>query len=769
MRIRALLFLTCTLLGACSSEDEPGDSTPTAVVPARPTMPPLAFVGASQCAQCHSEQYNLWLGSHHDLAMGIPSSETVVGNFSDAQHSYAGVTSTFFQKDNDYWVSTDNADGEIESFPIAYTFGIEPLQQYLIRFPGGRLQALNLVWDNRAATLGGQRWTHLYPDESVDHTDPLHWTGANQNWNFMCSECHSTNLQKGYQPSADTFDTTWSEIDVACEACHGPGSRHTQWAEEGSESQAYRNKGLVASLTEPPYSWVMDSERGIAGRQPARTAPAQQPESCGRCHARRSQLTEDYRYNKPLADTHRPALLSSPLYFDDGQIREEVYVYGSFLQSAMYAAGVTCTDCHDAHSLELKAPGNQMCGTCHAPATYDVPTHHQHSDATVQCVDCHMGARTYMAVDSRRDHSFRVPRPDLSVALDTPNACNSCHDDKPAQWTAEAVRTWFPEGAWSNPHFASAFAAARANLPDALRRLELVASDSGQPAIVRATALSEMGPILRPGFEETIHAGTRDASPLVRLGAIDAMSRIPPESALAMAAPLLQDPTLAVRVAAAQVLAPASARMDTPTRRAFETAAKDFVRAQRTTAERPESNINLGNFYATLGQADRAERAFEQALSSAPDAVPAIVNLADLYRQTNQEAKAERLLRESVQRLGDNAALAHTLGLLLARAQKLDEALDWLRTAAESDPENARYGYVYAIALNSSGQASAAHNALESLHQRFPSNLDVIWALATMNRDAGKHDEALRWLELLLDLDPGNQNALRLQRELSSG
>lgn len=770
MRIHSLLLSLTILLAGCSPSDAPEDTQTSRSEQTNPVKPvSLAFVGTQQCVDCHQQEYRLWLGSHHDLAMGLPTNESVVGDFSDTTHTYGEVTSTFYREGETYWVRTDNADGELEAFPIAYTFGVEPLQQYLIGFPGGRLQALNVVWDNRSAANGGQRWTHLYPHETIDHADPLHWTGRYQNWNFMCSECHSTNLEKGYRPVSDTFETQWSEINVACEACHGPGSRHVQWAGPASATTKYKNKGLVAPLTSEPHAWTRDGAQAIAKRIPPRTTPAQQPEGCGRCHARRSQLSEDYRYNKPLADTHRPALLSAPLYYDDGQIAEEVYVYGSFLQSKMYAAGVTCTDCHDAHSLELKAPGNALCATCHAPQVYDAQSHHQHSAEALQCVDCHMPARTFMAVDDRRDHSFRIPRPDLSVALDTPNACNSCHADKRPEWAAGMIESWYPGGAWTKGHFATAFASARSRQPDALRRLEAIASDNKQPAIVRATALSEMSPLLRPGFEEIIMSGAKDPAALVRLGAIDAMDRLPPEVKVPMAAPLLQDAVLAVRVAAAETLAAARPRMNAPTAAVFDAAARDYVAAQNTNAERPESHINLGSFYAATGQVREAESAFKRALFLAPEAVPAIVNLADLYRQTGQESQAEALLRDSIDRISDHAALAHALGLLLARRQNLDESLSWLRVSSELAPENERYLYVLGVALNSSGQTDAALQTLEAMHKRFPANTDALWALATMNRDAGNAEGALHWLQQLLDMDPGHQQALQLRRALSEG
>lgn len=122
--------------------------------------------------------------------------ETVVGDFDNTAFTYHEVTSSFYTKDGKFFVNTDNAAGEMQEFEIKYTFGVTPLQEYLIEFPGGRLQVLNVAWDTRSKEQGGQRWFHLYPNEKIDYADPLHWTGVYQNWNNMCAECHSTDLKK---------------------------------------------------------------------------------------------------------------------------------------------------------------------------------------------------------------------------------------------------------------------------------------------------------------------------------------------------------------------------------------------------------------------------------------------------------------------------------------------------------------------------------------------------------------------------------------------
>ena len=210
------------------------------------------YVGPAACAACHAGEIEAWQGSHHDRAMQVANERSVLGNFDNATFQYAGITSTFSKRNGNFFVSTDGPDGRLSDYEIKYTFGVTPLQQYLIEFPGGRMQALPIAWDTRPKDKGGQRWFHLYPSERITHEDELHWTRPQQNWNFMCADCHSTNLKKNYDATSHTFKTTWSEVNVSCEACHGPGSRHVEWALRAAQGlkKTDTTKGLTVSFRE---------------------------------------------------------------------------------------------------------------------------------------------------------------------------------------------------------------------------------------------------------------------------------------------------------------------------------------------------------------------------------------------------------------------------------------------------------------------------------------------------------------------------------------
>ena len=229
------------------------DRPPTPVAASQKSDPVATYMGAAACVSCHASESAAWHGSQHAMAMQEANPQSVLGNFNDAEFTHAGVTNRFYRRDDEFYVRTDGPDGKLTDYRIAYTFGVNPLQQYLIEFPDGRLQALPIAWDTRPAAEGGQHWFHLHPDEAITHDDELHWTRPAQNWNFMCADCHSTGLRKNYDPETNRFHTQWAEIDVACEACHGPGSRHLAWAQAKQEGKPWQgdDKGLTVRLDYP--------------------------------------------------------------------------------------------------------------------------------------------------------------------------------------------------------------------------------------------------------------------------------------------------------------------------------------------------------------------------------------------------------------------------------------------------------------------------------------------------------------------------------------
>jgi tetratricopeptide (TPR) repeat protein len=735
-----------------------GQSTPAAAA---------AFVGSERCATCHAAEFDHWSGSQHAVAMQHATAATVQGDFDEASFSHGGVTTTFFRRDDRFWIRTDGVDGKLADFEVKYTFGIAPLQQYLVELPGGRLQAFTVAWDTRPGEAGGQRWFHLYPDEPADPRDELHWTRRAHNWNFMCADCHSTDVRKGYDAAADTFTTTYSEITVGCEACHGPGSSHVAWAETKGDDPAM---GLTVTLDERRgVAWSPDPATGKPRRSVARTSD-REIEVCVQCHARRSQFAEDYQAGRPFMDHYLPALLSPELYHADGQQQDEVFIWGSWLQSRMHQAGVTCSDCHEPHGQKLRAPGNAVCAQCHAPAQYDDPSHHRHPAGSTgaQCAECHMPRATYMVIDPRRDHSMRVPRPDESVTLGVPNACNACHVDRGAKWAAAAVRGWLGRDARGSLSFASAFHAADAGMPQAREQLAAIAVDAAQPPIVRASALERLARDARPDAMLARRAAA-DPDPLLRLAALRLGDELPPAARVDALASLLGDDRRAIRIEAARVLAVSRSALPPDLKPAWQRAADEYVAALRYGADRPEANVALGGFYGALGRTEEAQAALARAIRLEPGFVPAYVNAADALRAMGRDAEAVATLAQGLEAVPDSAALHHALGLAQVRLRQTDAAMRSLERAMALDPGSARYTYVYAVALHSTGRPEDAVKLLGQALKRWPTDRDMLLALASFHRQAGRLGAARDAAGRLVAAYPTDPEAQALAAQLGAG
>ena len=683
--------------------------------------PEPRYAGSAACATCHRDQADAWGRSQHARAMMPADAASVAADFAVSAPDHFGVASEFSRQGDRYWVRTEGRDGSRDEFEIAYTFGVEPLQQYLVSFPDGRLQALGVAWDTRPRAHGGQRWFHLHPGERIPPGDVLHWTARGANWNTMCAECHSTNVRRGYDPEADRYDTTWSEVSVGCEACHGPGARHIRWAED--REVGVERAGLEVDLRDD-VTWRFAPDAAIAAPSRVRR---ERPELdvCAPCHARRSRIAPQPEPGEPFLDGYHPALLDGDLYYADGQIREEVYVWGSFLQSRMHAAGVTCGDCHDPHDPSIRSDPDQVCAGCHRVETFAAAAHHGHPEASAgaSCVACHMPARTYMVVDARRDHSFRIPRPGLSSAVGAPDACRGCHSEASPDWIRAAWRKRWGDGGAGVDHYGRALHAGRRSASDAVERLAQLVRDPAAPAIARATALSQLARLApEPPLIATAAA---DPDPLLRLAAAGALENLDPGHAATLGGPLLRDERRAVRIEAARALAPQLGREALALRGDLESALAEYRESQRIHADRPSARTNLGLLAARQGDWASAEREYTAALRLEPRFVPAAVNLADVFRTQGREAEAERVLRTALDTSPASADLRHALGLCLVRRGERGAALAELERAAQLDPEEPRYSYVWALALQEAGQRAKALRVLRQALARHPGHAEI--------------------------------------------
>jgi predicted CXXCH cytochrome family protein len=575
------------------------------------------YVGSKSCESCHAAQTRAWKRSHHALAWTLPNEKNVLADFANKTFLHHNVKTLFSKEAQTFFVETDGPDGKSKKYRVVGIAGIEPLQQYLVDTGNGRLQALDVAWDVKK-----KRWYHLYPDQRLPAGDGLHWTGPYKNWNARCAECHATGFEKNYDLRTKRYQSRSAEIGVGCEACHGPGQAHVAWAKNGKlpdqGSSKLTNKGFTIEFS------ALTPEREI--------------QQCAGCHARREPFSDGSpQPGTTFNDAYRLSLIRPRLYHADGQIKDEVYVYGSFLQSKMYARGVRCSNCHEPHSATLKAEGNAVCTQCHSAAgntqfktlkkgEYDSPKHHFHKPGSdgAQCKSCHMIERTYMGIDGRRDHSFRIPRPDLTAKIGTPNACNDCHKTENAEWAAAKIAKRYPNSKHRAPHFAEVFHKAWQGGTGLELPLLKLAEHDGMSDIVRASALSHLRGVRDKAIVERAAKLLNDKSALVRSSAVVLQRAAPPVVRVGRLVPLLSDPVRSVRMAAAREFLNAPiARLPAGVAAAYRKAISEWRASLQAKTDFPETHMVLGGTALVMRNAAAAQAAFRETVRLDPQRVDA--------------------------------------------------------------------------------------------------------------------------------------------------
>ncbi|MEO1091354.1 MAG: cytochrome c3 family protein [Pseudomonadota bacterium] len=595
------------------------------------------YVGSAACSNCHEAEHAAWTGSYHALAWTLPSPTTVRADFDGTSFTHASVTTRFERDGEAYVVVAPGAKGPEQRFAVVGVAGWAPLQQYLIETEPGRVQTLDIGWD-----VVERRWYPVFPDHVVHGpSDGLHWTGPYKSWNARCAECHATGYSRNYDQATRSYAPRQAEIGVGCEACHGPGQAHVNWAEAPGAFSGTGN-GLTFDI-------AASAEAEI--------------QQCAQCHSRREPFLDG---NPPpgiaFHDAYRLALLRPGLYHADGQIREEVYVYGSFLQSKMYARGVRCSDCHDPHGARLELSGDAVCTQCHSPAgeprfptlrlaDYAAPEHHFHDPRGegARCVNCHMIERFYMGIDGRRDHGFRVPRPDISARVGTPDACTDCHADEGAAWAAAEIAQRYPESVVRDRLVAVTFAAAAADPSSQAADLLAIAERGDLPGIVRASALDFLQPVADPAIAARAAWALDDPDPLLREAATALQVGLPAGERPARLQASLEDPLRAVRIAAARALLdvptdgqpPALAE---PMRRAFD----EWEAAQRTKADFPEAQLALGGAALAARDTRSALHAFRETVTLDRELVAGWIMLTRIHWALGRPDRARAVLAEAL-------------------------------------------------------------------------------------------------------------------------
>ncbi|PKQ64852.1 hypothetical protein BZG02_03090 [Labilibaculum filiforme] len=670
------------------------------------------YVGRETCIECHLNEYNDWVGSDHDKAMDHANDSTVLGNFDNQSLEYNGMVHKMYKKDNRFFVQTDGESGKLEEFEIKYVFGYYPLQQYLVEFDRGRMQTLPLTWNSKDSV-----WYHMstqvYKDEIIEHDNWLHWTNQAQNWNGMCADCHSTNLVKGYDSKTDTYHTTWSEIDVSCEACHGPASKHLEWAAKADYARdEHNNFGLIVKTS------------GIDNKEYV--------DLCVRCHARRGSLS-DFKHSADIYNHTIPNLPNGENYHIDGQILDEDYVYGSFTQSKMYMRDVKCNDCHNVHSTKRLFEDNRLCTQCHRADDYDTKAHHFHQlkgeagNAVIaddgvkfevgdgaRCINCHMPAQFYMGPDYRNDHSFRIPRPDLTQTLGTPNACNQCHADKSTQWAVDYVNKW--HGISRPSQYGVAFKEALTGSQAGFDALVHIYNDEVYPEVIRATAIRLLGVHYQKKSKDILYEALNNFNGHIRYNALQNLL-MDDQKSFNIVLGMLNDPTKAIRVECATKLNTISKdQIPAKYNEQLQRAEKEYLEALEYSADFPSGKFNLANFYYNSKQTEKAEEFYKRALKQDPELHPIKINLAILYNNKGEHEKAEILLKDYLKHIPTDGATTFTYALFLSERQRYEESMTYLLKAAKLSPENPRIFYniamMYDFRNNSKEAVSYLKNAI---------------------------------------------------------
>jgi len=687
------------------------------------------FTSSETCKECHEKEYELWQGSHHDLAMQMADSTTVLANFNETSFTYNGVRSDFFKKGEEFWVNTIGEDGNRHNYKVIYTFGIEPLQQYIVEFPRGSFQCLQTAWDTEE-----NKWFDLQPNLEIEPNEWLHWTGNAMKWNTACADCHSTDLHKNFNPETDEFKTTFRAINVGCEGCHGPASQHVN----------YYRKELK---TDPPAMYMGTN-----------IDPLSLVDKCARCHSRRQQITPYFDYTGHFLDHYDPNILNTPTYELDGQILDEDYVYASFVQSKMYSEGVSCKDCHDMHSLKLKQSGNKLCNNCHDSQIYDQYSHHYHELNTegAQCVNCHMTGRTYMGNDYRRDHSFRIPRPDQSVIYSTPNSCNQCHTDKSAQWSADFIKEKY--GNKRSDHFSDYLTKGYNGDKNAL--LHLI-NGPQYPDIARATAIHYFGNLMIPQEITLLKKFLQDTSDLVRNQTIRLYENLPSSELAKDIEPLLEDTSRLVRLAAVRYFKIFSPEYELPT--SFIEADKEYKAYILHNEDTPSTQHEKAQIFQANNDIENAISSYQKALEIDNHYNYSRMNLALLYYQKGDVLKAEELYEKVITQEPEISYPYYMLGLLYNEKNDLKKAEKYLETATKAEPLLYGAHYNYLLLLQKIQNYNLSLRKADDYLLKFPNDQQIIYLKLVAYFQQKRWVEAEKTAKQLIELAPNNpqyQNVL---------
>lgn len=704
------------------------------------------YAGSESCRKCHAAAFEKWQPSNHSLAERNVVAEKDHPSFIPKQtltHGQA-TSEAFVDADGLAKILTLGLDQKPKAYPIVRVIGNDPLRQFLIPAPGGRLQTCDVTLDPNK-----NEWFDVHGDDERKPGDWGHWTGQGMNWNAMCAACHNTRLRKNYEPQTNSYHTTMAEMSVGCEACHGPMKAHVEWQEK------------------PPLTPTKDPTLSKQNRDQAM-------ETCAACHARRAELTGDLIPGESFYDHFSLVLTDeTPTFYPDGQIRDENYEFTAFMSSKMQHAGVRCVDCHDPHSNKNIATGNQLCMNCHTAPRSDFPTapvidpvahsHHGPDSTGNQCVSCHMPVTVYMQRDPRHDHTFSIPDPKLTKEFGVPNACNRCHTDKDADWAVNAFQKFYGDKP-DRPSRTRALLVANARQGNPASRAGLIKLLETEPIPAwKATACHLLARWVNdPATAQALAKQLKNPNPMVREAAVRALGHLVRSNNDATRTnlhPLLDDPVRSVRIATAWALCD---KLDLTTR-----AGRELVHMLDINADQPTGRMQLSQFTMRRGDTPAAIRQMRKAIQWDPNSPPFHHDLAILLSTSGDTPGAVTSLKEAIRLDPENPEYPYKLALALSELGSNSEALAALEKTVKLDPSYARAWYNLGLAYNAANRPPQAIAALRQGEAADPSDSAIPYARATIHARHGQKQEAIQAAALALQLRPDFQEARELLQALA--
>ena len=705
------------------------------------------YAGSSTCLECHEVAYTNWMNSNHGLAERDYQKEMDEKAFSPKQTLVHGkdTSEAFLDADGLAKILTRGLGNERRVYPVTRIIGNNPLRQFLIPAPGGRLQTCDVSYDPKKNEL-----FDVYGEEERNPGDWGAWTGQGMNWNAMCAACHNTRLRKNFEPPTNSYHTKMAEMSVGCEACHGPMKDHVQW-------HKHPPPGVPKGTKDPTIK---------------RQSRDQMLDTCAACHARRAEITGDLIPGESFFDHFSLTVTDqTDIYHPDGQVRDENYEFASFLSSRMGHVGIRCVDCHEPHSGKRLIPGDMLCMRCHMggtqpPATVVDPATHGHHAGFKDgndCTDCHMPITTYMQRHPRHDHGFTIPDPLLTKEFGTPNACNRCHTDKDADWALKYANEWYG-GKMNRPTRTRAQLIARARRGETSARDGLIALLKTEPiAAWKATICHLLERwSMEPDTAKALLEQLKDPSPLIRDAAVRSLVhpvRQENEDVRKALQPLLDDPVRSVRVAAAWALV---AKLDLNSK-----AGNELVHMLDLNADQPTGRMQLSQFTFLRGDTPAAIKQIRKAIEWDPNSPPFHHDLAILLSTSGDTQGAIKSLEEASRLAPDEAEYHYKLALAWNEAGDMKKSAELLKKTVQLDPGNARAWYNLGLALNGMNQPQEAVGALLKGETADPSDSAIPYARATILARHGQKQAAIEAATRALQIRPDFPEAIQLIGSLS--